>query len=156
MRVADTLSIEDSRSGAFLRDSRGAATNQYPQGTYFRGLARPWMGLHTLDTVRRDAAQKRVRFETQLMDNGRDAQVTVVQDAVRLVYTIDLAADIVTRIEFFKGRASIGYLEFQYVQGLDGTPGRFQAPSATDERVTSQEGPGILWLVGLAKGISTN
>jgi RNA polymerase sigma-70 factor, ECF subfamily len=156
MRVADTLSVEDGRSGAFLRDGRGAATNQYPQGTYFRGLARPWMGLHTLDTVRRDAAQRRVRFETQLMDNGRDAQVTVQQDSVRLVYTIDLAADVVTRIEFFKGRASIGSLEFQYVQGLDGTPGRFQAPSATDERVTSQEGPGILWLVGLAKGISTN
>jgi RNA polymerase sigma-70 factor, ECF subfamily len=156
LRVADTLAIEDSRNGAILRDAQGAATARYPQGSYFKGLARPWMGLHTLDTIRRDAAQKRARFETQLLDNGRDVRVTIRQDPIQLVYTIDLAADVVTRIEFFKARASIGYLEFQYVQGLDGNPGRFQAPSATDERVTSQEGPGILWLVGLAKGIPTN
>jgi RNA polymerase sigma-70 factor (ECF subfamily) len=31
----------------------------------FAGLSRPWMGLHTIDTVRRDAAQKRIWFETR-------------------------------------------------------------------------------------------
>jgi RNA polymerase sigma-70 factor (ECF subfamily) len=156
LRVADTLAVDDSRFGAFLRDSRGAATTRYPQGSFFKGLARPWMGLHTLDTVRRDAADKRARFETQLLDNGQDVRVTVQQDPIRLVYTIDLATDVVKRIEFFKGHASIGYLEFQYVQGLDSSQGGFQAPSATNERVTSQDGPGILWLVGLAKGVAAN
>ena len=31
----------------------------------FAGLSRPWMGLHTIDTVRRDAAEKQVWFETR-------------------------------------------------------------------------------------------
>ena len=26
----------------------------------FAGLGRPWMGLHTIDTIRRDAAEKRI------------------------------------------------------------------------------------------------
>jgi RNA polymerase sigma-70 factor, ECF subfamily len=156
LRVADALAIEDGRSGAILRDSKGAATTRYPQGSYFKGLARPWMGLHTLDSVRRDAAQKRARFETQLLENGRDVRVTVQQDPIRLVYTIDLAADVVTRIEFFKAHTSIGYFDFQYVQELSGQAGQFQAPAATDENVISQEGPGILWLVGLAKGLAGN
>jgi hypothetical protein len=114
------------------------------------------MGLHTLDTIRRDAAQKRARFETQPMDNGRDIRVTVQQDPIRLVYTIDLEADIVTRIELFKGNASVGYLEFHYLQNLDGNLDGFKAPSAAAERVTSQDGPGIMWLVALAKGAQAN
>ncbi len=153
LRVADTLAVQDSASGTFTRDSQGAAIARYPQGSFFKGFARPWMGLHTLDTIRRDAAQKRVHFETQLLNNGRDVHVTVQQDSIRLVYTIDLAADVVTRIEFFKARTSVGYLDFQYLQGLDGDLSQFQAPAGTDEHVTSQEGPGILWLVGLAQGV---
>jgi RNA polymerase sigma-70 factor (ECF subfamily) len=156
LRVGETLSVEDSRSGAVRRDGQGSAVARYPQGSFFKGLIRPWMGLHTLDTIRRDAAQKRLRSDTQLMENGRDVRLTVQQDPIRMVYTIDLEADLVTRIEFFKAGSSIGYWEFQYVQGLDGDLEKFQAPSATAERVTSQEGPGILWLVGLAKGVPTN
>jgi RNA polymerase sigma-70 factor (ECF subfamily) len=151
VQVGDRLTVQDSRLGATLRDAQGSVTVRYSQGSFFKGLSRPWMGLHSLDTVRRDAAEKRMRFETEPAENGRDVRVTVRKDQVDLTYTIDLEADTVTQIEFVRAGVPIGRLEFKYLQDLKGDLSVFQPPSGTRERTTPREGPGMLWLVGLAE-----
>ncbi len=150
LQVGDALTLVDGSVGAIKLDAEGTPAARYPSGSFFKGLARPWMGLHALDTVRRDAAEQRASFETRRMENGRDVEVTVVQDPIELVYTIDLEADVVNTIEFVKAGASIGRLEFEYLQDLDSDLSEFAAPTGNRDWTTLQESPGILWLVQLA------
>jgi len=153
LKIADAVTLADVKGGAFRLKADGASVARYTRGSFFKGLSRPWMGLHAMDTVRRDAAEQRVSFETQVMDNGRDVQITVVHDQTKLLYTIDLEADLVRQIEFFKANRAIGQLEFEYLQDLDGNLGEFKAPTGIDTRVSRRDSEGILWLFQLADGM---
>jgi len=57
----------------------------------FAGLLRPWMGLHTIDIVRRDAAKQGVWFETRLLAGGAKAEVELSYGKTKLVYIIELS-----------------------------------------------------------------
>jgi RNA polymerase sigma-70 factor (ECF subfamily) len=50
----------------------------------FTGLPRPWMGLHTIDTVRRDAAEQEVLFDTKLLPDGSKAEVVLTYEQTKL------------------------------------------------------------------------
>jgi hypothetical protein len=152
LKVGDGLTIADGGAFAVLRDAQGTLLGKYAQGSFFAGLSRPWMGVHTIDTVRRDAAQQRARFETRLLPGGREAQVTVVHGHTRLLYTIDVEADLVRRITFLSGDESLGSLDFEYLEDINVNRSEFAAPTTRNERVTLQDNSGILWLVRLADG----
>jgi len=151
MRVGE-MTLTDSASGAVVLGPDGTVVAKYRQGSFFKGMGRPWMGLHALDTVRRDAAEQRASFETQVMDNGRDVQVTVIGDGTTLVYTIDLEADLVRKIEFLQGGRSVGDLEFEYLQEANENDREFRAPAGTNERFDLRQSQGILWLAQVAEG----
>ena len=156
LQIGEGTTLVDTHIGALVLDADGETTARYPQGSFLRGLSRPWMGLHTMDLIRRDAAELRVDFETQVIDNGRDVQVTVLGDRATLVYTIDLEADLVRRIEFRRDNTSVGQLDFDYLQELDGDLTEFQMPTGLNRRVTLEESQGILWLTQLASGAFTH
>lgn len=151
LTVGDAV-IVDGGSTATLQNAQGESPYKYRQGTFFSGLSRPWMGLHAIDTVRRDAAEQRARFETRLLADGREAQVAVTSDKTRLVYTIDIEADLVRRIDFTVNNAPAGSLEFEYLPDVNVKGSEFTAPATRNERVTLQKDAGILWLVRLANG----
>lgn len=151
LNVGDDVSVVEGGSLAVLRNAQGILA-RYPQGSFFKGLSRPWMGLHALDSVRRDAAEQRARFETQILAGGQLAQVTVVAQKTQLVYRIDLEADLVRQISFSVGGAPAGTLEFEYLQDVNVPAGEFAAPAARSERTTPRDSAGILWLVRLAQG----
>jgi RNA polymerase sigma-70 factor (ECF subfamily) len=146
------LVVVDSGSAATLQNAQGESSFKYRQGSFFRGLSRPWMGLHAVDTVRRDAAAQRARFETQLTADGRQAQVTVTSDKTELVYTIDIEADLVRRIDFIVADVPAGSLEFEYLSDVNVSRSEFAVPSSRPLQATFREDPGILWLVALANG----
>ncbi|MBN2465878.1 RNA polymerase sigma factor [candidate division WOR-3 bacterium] len=150
IQVGDALTMVDGGAGAIQLDAEGNHVARFPQGSFFQGLARPWMGLHTIDTVRRDAAEQRASFETRLLENGRDVEVTVALDAISAVYTIDLEADLVKAVEFIKAGASVGHLEFEYLQDVDAVSGEFAAPAGERSGATLQKSTGITWLARLA------
>jgi hypothetical protein len=152
LKIGDTFSVVDGGPTAVLQDAQGAALGQYPRGSFFKGLSRPWMGLHTIDSVRRDAAEQRTRFETQLLAGGRQAQVAVLSDTTQLVYLIDVEADLVRRIDFFVGNAQVGSLEFEYLQDVSVGSNEFTAPPTRSERASLRNSAGLLWLVRLANG----
>lgn len=152
LQLADGVTLVDSGAGAVVLEPDGNTAIRYPQGSFFRGLGRPWMGLHTMDLVRRDAAEQRISFETQVLDNGREVQVTVLGDPITLVYTIDLKADLVRAIEFRRGNRSAGQLEFEYLEDLDENLDEFKSPAGFDSRVSLRKGQGLLWLAQLANG----
>ncbi|MEN6427922.1 MAG: RNA polymerase sigma factor [Phycisphaerales bacterium] len=146
------LVVVDGGSAATLQNTQGEFPFKYRQGSFFSGLSRPWMGLHTIDTVRRDAAERRARFETQLTAGGREARVTVTSGKTSLLYTIDIEADLVRRIDFTVDNVPAGSLEFEYLSDVSVNSSEFAAPAARNARVSLQEGAGILWLVRLANG----
>lgn len=152
LQVGDARTIVDGGAFAVTRDASGAVAGKYPAGSFFKGLPRPWMGLHTLDSIRRDAAEQRASFETRLLDGGERAEVTVTRGDATLVYSIDVEADLVRRIAFLDGQDAVGALEFEYLEDVNVNRREFAAPSVGNERVTLQSNAGIRWLLGLAEG----
>ena len=114
----------------------------------FAGLSRPWMGLHTVDTIRRDAAEKQIRFETKYDKSSGKALVALKAKDRRIVYTIDMEKDIVESITF--SGDSGGQLQFDYLQDIDRAVSEFAEPIRKSRLQESSEG--ILWLLQLVEG----
>ncbi len=76
----------------------------------------------------------------------------MTSDKTRLLYTIDIEADLVRRIDFTVNNAPAGSLEFEYLPDVNVKSSEFTAPANRNERVTLQKDAGILWLVRLANG----
>jgi len=150
LQVGD-LTLTDSDTGACVLDARSTVLSRYARGGFFKGLSRPWMGLHTIDTIRRDAAERQAPFQTAMVPDSRDVQVTVVYGQMRLVYRIDLETDVVKSIALSLNQAPVGQLDFEYFQDLPASRD-FIAPRTTTYRGPSSEDIGMLWLVRLANG----
>jgi hypothetical protein len=118
----------------------------------FRGLGRPWMGLHTIDTVRRDAAEEKVWFETEYDSSSGKGKVKLTSEEGEMVYTIDMEKDVIERITFSREEGD-GELRFDYLQDIYEAGNEFVRPHNRKAYVREeQKGPGILWLVRLAEG----
>ncbi len=149
MQVADRMEILDCTNGAEMKTCGQAAT-ACPSGSFFAGLSRPWMGLHTIDTVRRDAARQKIRFQTKYEPGQVKAQVILTYNGNRLVYIVDMEKDVVERIEFMNSNnQQTGFLEFAYLQDIRGLDDEFS--ELTIRKCRSQETDGILWLFSLSQ-----
>jgi len=151
LNIGRDLTIIDTADCSYISGAKPASRIQYKAGAFFKGLPRPWMGLHTIDIVRRDAAEQRIPFQTELIASDK-AQVRVTAQEVTLVYTIDLQADVVDEIEFSTGSVAIGALKFSYLQDIDGIDNQFVSPRIVGYRGPQQQDSGLLWLVRLAQG----
>ncbi|MBN2315091.1 MAG: RNA polymerase sigma factor [Sedimentisphaerales bacterium] len=141
--------IVDTGTGAYVVDGSRKVVARYEGGSFFEGLGRPWMGLHTIDTVRRDAAERQVWFETQYKLPDDKAEVVVTCDQVELVYTIDMETDVIDKITFEMDGVAVGELVFSYLQDINDVGRGFTEPKVTSSRGSKQNPPGILWLSNL-------
>jgi hypothetical protein len=121
----------------------GSSVNQ----ACFAGLSRPWMGLHTIDMVRRDAAQKRIWFETRYNKSSGKALVALKTKDGRIVYTIDMEKDVIESITFSGDTG--GQLQFDYLQDIDNIGSEFAEPIRKSRLQESSEG--MLWLLRLVE-----
>ena len=116
----------------------------------FAGLSRPWMGLHTIDTIRRDAAKQGIWFETGVLPDGSKAEVILTHNKNKLVYTIDMQADVVEKITFLSETGKlIGQLNFSYMQDIKTAGNKFAEPRRRSYRQSPRKGQGMLWLFEL-------
>jgi hypothetical protein len=148
-----SLTIVDTDSGAHVSRTPSTQLGTYRGGSFFKGLTRPWMGLHTIDTVRRDAAEQRIWFETKYLPDNRFAQVELDCEGVKLVYKIDLETDVIDEITFSTDQGKTGNLKFSYLQSIEGVSKEFIPPGRPRQRRASKSGPGLLWLVQLVEGL---
>jgi RNA polymerase sigma-70 factor (ECF subfamily) len=148
-----SLMIVDTYTEAYLNRLQSEQFETYPGGSFFKGLTRPWMGLHTIDTVRRDAAEQRIAFETKHTPGSRFAQVELIYKGLRLIYKIDLEMDVIDEITFSTDQGIKGNLKFSYLQSIEGAGASedFRPPRPRRRRA-SNSGPGLLWLVQLVEG----
>jgi len=147
-----SLSIVDTYNEAYISQSSSTELKTYKGGSFFKGICRPWMGLHTIDTVRRDAAEQRIWFETRLTPDNQFAQVELVHEGMRIVYNIDLETDVIDEITFSTDQGNTGNLKFSYLQSIDAVSQEFIPPSRPGNPTTTGSSPGILWLAQLVEG----
>jgi hypothetical protein len=157
LNIGGEFEIIDCHHIAHIRLAEGTVLEAYPGGTFFQGLARPWMGMHTIDIVRRDAAEQEVLFRTRTASNKKDVIVDVYDENERpnvaLVYTIDMENDLIKDIRFDIRTKTGGSLTFSYLQDIDSVGDEFIEPAMFDyPQVATQENLGMLWLFSLAQG----
>jgi len=146
------LTIVDTNGEAYVQNSSGDQLSLYAGGSFFKGLTRPWMGLHTIDTVRRDAAAQQIAFKTEASPDGRFANVEVSYSGVRLVYSIDIETDVIDEITFSTDDGNTGNLRFSYLQSVSGAGQEFMPPRRSVSPVVRKSSPGFLWLAQLMEG----
>jgi len=153
LRVGNRLQIADIGEEALLYDDTGKVVASYAGGSFFKGFARPWLGLHTIDTVRRDAAKEQVPFETKYKPGNEKAEVTLTCREGKLVYAVDMQADVIDAIAISTNQGKEGFLKFSYLQDIEKEGDEFIEPRITRSyRGMRRERPGILWLIQLATG----
>ncbi len=152
--VGRQLKVQDNGQEAWVR-RKGGESVWYAGGSLFKGLSRPWMGLHSIDTVRRDAVQEGFVFETDYSPASGKAEVVLTQGQDKLTYTIDMENDLIERIEFSvvddEGRQAEGELQFSYLQDIENVDDKFTEPAKTGYIGPLMEGQGLNWLVRLAE-----
>jgi RNA polymerase sigma-70 factor (ECF subfamily) len=156
LHIGNELIINDSCKAAQLCLAEGKVLEAHPPGTFFKGLARPWMGMHTADIVRRDAVEQRLWFQSERAENEKDAIIVISheqQASTDLIYTIDIENDVIKTITFdINGRAR-GSLIFSYLQDINQLANDFTKPAiSVGSQPVTQQSPGIRWLIHLAQG----
>ena len=143
--------IFDSPEGAFVCGADGKVIAAYPAGSFFKGLSRPWMGLHTIDTIRRDAAGQRLWFETKINSNIEKSEVTITTDKGKIIYTIDMQRDVIDKIKFELAEYH-GELNFSYIANM--AQGDIDSSLLKPRSYSGLSGQnkGMLWLLSLASG----
>lgn len=152
LRMGD-LSIVDSAQGARAFDESTGKSTRYPAGTFFSGMLRPWTGFHTIDVIRRAAAERAIEFKTEFSDDQKTADVTLsCPEGLTLDYEVDLRRDVLVRVDIKEPNGGAGWLSFDYQQTLNTRGGNFTAPSVTASRSGQAARMGGLWLEKLVAG----
>ena len=146
-----SLTITDTNSQASISRELSDQPSMYRGGSFFKGLARPWMGLHTIDTVRRDAAEQNIWFATRYLPDDRFAQVEMDCEGVKVTYKIDMQADVIDEITFTTAQGEAGNLEFSYLQSIEGAGREFSLPDMPRRPTSPKANPGLQWLVQLVE-----
>ncbi len=146
LQVESYTTFLDFPEGAGICDADGKVTAMYPASSFFKGLPRPWMGLHTIDTIRRDAAEQRLRFETKINSKSDKSEVTVITEKGKIIYTIDLQQDVLDRITFDLEQSQ-GQLRFSYLSDI--AQGDYESSVIKKHRYSAPQGKveGLLWLL---------
>jgi hypothetical protein len=142
----------DTKEGAAIYDQDNRIVARYPAGSFFKGLGRPWLGLHTIDTVRRDAAGQQLPFQTRYDSRTDQATVVVQSEPVALTYTIDMNKDLVNRLDLNSAAttghpAVTGELLFTYLEEEDSSHAQFTEPRIAAGGAVKSSPQGILWLL---------
>ncbi|MHC4836070.1 MAG: RNA polymerase sigma factor [Planctomycetota bacterium] len=161
LHIGDQYTVIDSPDGAFVLDGDNKVMGSYPAGSFFKGLLRPWFGLHTIDSVRRDAAGSRVRFDVENFDHDgylyQKKIVTLFQgpehNNLKMSIHIDIDKNEIQRIEFTDGdNAPQGELNFMYPRDSESVVDPIEIPTVKKRWFSDKEPIGVQWLFELAKG----
>jgi len=151
IKIDDVIELFDGGNSAVMKNSNGPIAS-YPAQTFLTGLNKPWMGLHCIDTVRRDAALSRIAFKTELLSDEALCKVSLLHPKGTIEYTIDLYKDLIEKISFFDESASpCGDIIFQYSMTAPANLELFKKP-VLKKSSSSIKRERIYWLAELVAG----
>ncbi|MCK5001250.1 MAG: RNA polymerase sigma factor [Anaerohalosphaera sp.] len=156
LKIGNDITILDTVDGSYVLDGSGQVIGKYPSGSFFAGLAKPWMGMRAYDVVRRDAARKRIEFDCRSsMSRG---QVVLIESRdyshTSVTCNIDMVKGIVDRIilKSMGGAKNVtGNLAFSYLQEIELSDSEFKEPDEINSDMPVSDDIGIGWLMCLAE-----
>ncbi|HSV99492.1 MAG TPA: sigma-70 family RNA polymerase sigma factor [Sedimentisphaerales bacterium] len=155
LTVGDDRTMSDAGTGAGESGGSGSVPSHYSGGGLFQGLGRPWTGLHTIDTIRRDAAAAKIPFATRRLPDGERVEIVLDGPRVQLTYRVHLYQDWIESITLRRGNALVGELMFNYSK-LRETQERRPAASMSPQGGRGQgPAPDGLWLMRLDEGLQS-
>jgi hypothetical protein len=110
------------------------------------------MGLHTIDTVRRDAEARSIKFETQRA-GAEKAEVTLQHGLWEITYLIDLEVDVIEEIRFAHAEGKEGKLKFYYVQEIVEGAYFSRPPKLSTADKKKAAGDGTMWMMSLIESV---
>ncbi len=157
LNIDDNLQIIDSSKGAFLLDSKDKVIASFAPGSFFAGLGRPWTGIRAYDTVQRDAARKKITFESERIEEQGRVVLLKKKDysLTRVNYQIDMEKDLIEKINLsLSGGIELaeGVLKFSYLDDISRTGDEFAEPGRIDSDLPIKKPMGVLWLLRLIHG----
>ena len=110
------------------------------------------MGLHCIDTVRRDAALSKIAFKTEMLSNESLCKVSLLHPKGTIEYTIDLYKDLIKKISFLDESGSpCGDIIFEYLEMAPTNHELFKKP-VLNKYSRSMKRERIHWLAELVSG----
>jgi len=168
LQLGDGKRILDTKEVAVILDSEGKEIARYAGHRFFKGLLRPWMGMHTIDIIRRDAAKQEIPFETiQLSDYSKsgsdeayyaDAKIICNDKSqsqkVRMTYLVAMKDDVLKSVEIkvsdIHGSTHNATMEFTYLEDISKLPLEWKEPQVAPPTSPVLPDNGIRWLIDLA------
>ena len=149
--IEDGPDIVDNIDKAVVKDASGSA-KKYPGGTFLTGLNRPWMGLHCVDTIRRDAALNGIMFKTELSESDNKCRVILNLETGSIEYTVDMHKDLIEKISFLDSNGNpCGKIDFKYLDVIPAGYDNFRR-TASIKRIGSVTQETGHWLAELVSG----
>lgn len=149
--IADTITLVDLPEGAAILDADGYCVSSYAAGTFLAGMNKPWFGLHVIDTLRRDAAQSAIPFETDLDTDGVKGVIRLKLSRATIEYAIDMKKDLIDQVSFLDlDNNKIGELSFDYLNPKDSGGALFRMPQAP-AGIGSSKTESLYWPAALAQ-----
>ncbi|MBI9016815.1 MAG: sigma-70 family RNA polymerase sigma factor [Phycisphaerae bacterium] len=146
MQIGSDYEIVDNANQAVLKVGNDVAV-KYPAGSFLAGLQRPWLGLHTIDIIRRDAIAQKMQFTTELLPDKQNVRIIITNNDNKLIYTIDLYQDLIKEI-VFENSQTVGYMKFEYYRDIEN-----QIPGNNLPTSETRKSPGIFWLMNLCEEV---
>lgn len=154
LQLGQRWMLTDTQHRSVWQDRRTQMSSRYQPGGFFVGLSRPWMGYHTLDLIQQDAHRAGLVMEPNTGKDKDIMEVTLSSDRDRLVYTVDMERDLVTRIDFYRETQSFGFMAFDYTQSLSEASIHKSMPDVNRSVQTTYELHNGLWLLDLLDAVA--
>ena len=114
VNIGNDTAIFVNKNRAILQTENKILTS-YPPGSFFVGMNKPWMGLHVIDTIRRDAALTGIPFRTELFSKNSKCKISLLHKNTLIEYIIDMERDLIDEISFLDEYGlPIGQISFEY------------------------------------------
>jgi RNA polymerase sigma-70 factor (ECF subfamily) len=148
MQIGDRFVVWDSPTDAGVHDLVQDVRTVFAPGTFLTGLGRQWMGLHTIDSVRRDAAAQEIPFESKYVWGTGDKQAMVKLNFAggEMVYTIDMYRDVIDELKVNFGDCQ-GQIDFKYVAETGGVEDEIITGGGASMKTRDLDS--FLWLIQL-------
>ena len=160
LHIGDQYTIIDSPDGAFITNFKNKTIASYPSGSFFKGLLRPWFGLHTIDLLRREAVKCRIPFKVENLeydDYAFQRRILTLNEApgysnIEISYNIDIDKNEIQQIEFTGKNGLMGRLNFSYPSTPEEIIDIIEIPKVKKRWFSDKEPLGVRWLFELAQG----
>ncbi len=121
LNIGSDVKICDLEHKAIMNITSKGVSRSWSSGYFLTTFGRPWTGLHTLDTIRRDAARLNMMFQTQYLQQKGKARIILTDNnytGVSIQYDVDIFNDCLESVTVYLNSQEKARINYHYQPGL--------------------------------------